>query len=96
VQCELPANHEPGLIHCCGDVAWTYEPTDRVEPEPRTDAKRTMVLGHIRPGEPPVPYLPKPETEEYHSAKSRVTSTLAMLDYLNELAVILLCGVATW
>jgi hypothetical protein len=55
-----------------------------------------MVLGHIRPGEPPVLYLPPPESEEYHSAKSRVTSTLAMLDYLNELTVILLCGVATW
>jgi hypothetical protein len=64
-------------------------------PAPRP-APRALVLGHIRPGEPPVLYLPPPETEEYHSAKSRVTSTLAMLDYANELAVILLCGVATW
>jgi hypothetical protein len=55
-----------------------------------------MVLGHIRPGEPPVLYLPPPETEAYHSAKSRQQTTLAMLDYANELAVILLCGVATW
>jgi hypothetical protein len=55
-----------------------------------------MVLGHIRPGEPPVLYLPPPETEEYASAKSRQRTTLAMLDHLNELVVILLCGVATW
>jgi hypothetical protein len=48
------------------------------------------------PASPPVLYLPKPETEEYASAKSRQHTTLAMLDYLNELAVILLCGVATW
>jgi hypothetical protein len=47
-----------------------------------------MVLGHIRPGQPPVLYLPQPETEEYHSAKSRQHTTLAMLDHLNELAVI--------
>jgi hypothetical protein len=66
-------------------------------PEPRPAPKRTtLVLGHIRPGQPPVLYLPPPETEEYASAKSRVTSTLAMLDYLNELTVILLCGVVTW
>jgi hypothetical protein len=58
--------------------------------------KRTLVLGHIRPGQPPVLYLPPPETEEYASAKSRVHTTLAMLDHLNELTVILLCGVATW
>jgi hypothetical protein len=64
---------------------------------PRPAPKRTtMVLGHIRPGQPPVLYLPKPETEEYASAKSRLTTTLAMLDHLNELTVILLCGVATW
>ena len=65
-------------------------------PAPRPAPKRTLVLGHIRPGQPPVLYLPPPETEEYHSAKSRVRTTLAMLDHLNELAVILLCGVVTW
>lgn len=64
-------------------------------PEPRP-ARRPMVLGHIRPGEPPVLYLPPPESEAFNSAKSRVTSTLAMLDYANELTVILLCGVVTW
>jgi hypothetical protein len=64
-------------------------------PAPRP-APRVLVLGHIRPGEPPVLYLPPPQTEEYNSAKSRVTTTLAMLDHLNELAVLLLCGVATW
>jgi hypothetical protein len=64
-------------------------------PEPRP-ARRPLVLGHIRPGEPPVLYLPPPESEEYASAKSRQHTTLAMLDYLNELAVIALCGVATW
>jgi hypothetical protein len=36
------------------------------------------------------------EIEAYNSAKSRVTSTLAMLDYPNELTVIALCGVSTW
>ena len=66
-------------------------------PAPRPAPKRTaLVLGHIRPGEPPVLYLPPPESEEYASAKSRLHTTLAMLDHLNELAVILLCGVATW
>jgi hypothetical protein len=65
-------------------------------PAPRLAPKRTLVVGHIRPGQPPVLYLPPPETEAYHSAKSRVHTTLAMLDHLNELAVILLCGVATW
>jgi hypothetical protein len=48
------------------------------------------------PASPPVLYLPPPETEAFNSAKSRLHTTLAMLDHLNELAVIALCGVATW
>jgi hypothetical protein len=68
-------------------------PTKASAPRP---ARRPLVLGHIRPGEPPVLYLPPPETEAFNSAKSRVTTTLAMLDHLNELAVIALCGVSTW
>lgn len=28
VRCELDANHQPGRVHCAGNIAWSTAPTE--------------------------------------------------------------------